>query len=252
MHNPFSLKGKVILITGASSGIGKQCAISCSKMGAKIILVARNEERLKSVISELEGDNNLYFSLDITDYNKIEAIIKESVNKLGKVDGFIHSAGIELTKPLRVMKSTDYESVFSVNVIAGFEFAKILTKKKYSNEGSSLVFISSIMGKFGQSGKSAYCSSKAALIGGMKALALEFSQKKVRFNCVLPAVVSTDMSKELFNNLSKQEQDDIINMHPLGLGDSEDIANACIYLLSRASRWVTGTSLIVDGGYSAM
>lgn len=251
MFNPFSLKDKIVLITGASSGIGKQCAISCSKMGAIIILVARNEDRLKSVMAELEGDNHIYFSIDVTEYDKIADIVKKAVEKVGKIDGFIHSAGIEMTKPLKVLKSTDIEDMFSVNVIAGFELAKIITKRKYSNLSASLVFISSIMGKYGQPGKIAYCASKAAVIGGVKALALELASKNIRVNCVLPAVVNTEMSKILFDNLGKQEQEKILNMHPLGLGDSEDVANACIYLLSDASKWVTGTNLIIDGGYSA-
>ena len=251
MYNPFSLKDKVILITGASSGIGKECAISCSKMGATIILVARNEERLRSVMAELEGDNHLYFSLDITEYNKIESIVKESVEKLGKLDGFIHSAGIELTKPLNVMNSADYEKLFSVNVIAGFEFAKMITKKKYSNNGASLVFIASIMGVVANSALVGYCSSKGALISGVRSLALEYASRKIRFNTLSPGYIETEMMKNVSKKLDETELINIKKEFPLSLGKPEDIANACIYLLSDASKWVTGTNLIVDGGYSA-
>lgn len=251
MYNPFTLKDKVILITGASSGIGKQCAISCSNMGAKVILVARNIDRLKEVYSELDGENHLYHSLDITEYCKLEGVIKESVEKVGKIDGFIHSAGIELTKPLKVMNSSDYENLFSVNVISGFEFAKIITKKKYSNDGASFVFIASIMGVVANSALVGYCSSKGALISGVRALALEFASKNIRFNCISPGYIETEMMLNTEENLSKAELDSIKKDFPLGVGLPEDIANSSIYLLADASRWVTGINLIVDGGYSA-
>ena len=251
MNNPFSLKNKAIVITGASSGIGRQCAISCLQMGAKVVLIARNIDRLQETISLLEGEDHLFYSLDITKFSEIEPVIKDVVNKLGKISGFIHSAGIEMTKPLKMMKPNDYQNLFNVNVISGFEFAKAITKKKFAEKNLSLVFISSIMGELGQAGKVGYCSSKAAIIGGVKAMALELASKQIRVNAISPAVVETEMSKNLYSNLSEEEQNEITLMHPLGLGKPEDVANACIYLLSDASKWVTGTNLIVDGGYSA-
>ena len=252
MNNPFSLESKNIVITGASSGIGRQCAISCSLMGANIVLIARNEERLKETCGHLDNGNHLYFSQDITEYNKIESVISETVSKLGKIHGFIHSAGIEMTLPLKMMKPEYYEKLFSTNVISGFEIAKIMSKRNYlDNYGASFVFISSIMGILGQSGKVGYCSSKGALISGMKAMALELYSKNIRVNCVSPAIVETDMTKKLFENISEDSKNEISKMHPMGFGKPEDVANACIYLLSDASKWVTGTNLIVDGGYSA-
>jgi NAD(P)-dependent dehydrogenase (short-subunit alcohol dehydrogenase family) len=249
--NPFSLDNKVILITGASSGIGRQCAISCSNMGAKVILIARNEERLKSVIVSLTGDSHLYYSLDVTNYHEIDAVINEVVNKLGKIDGFIHSAGSELTKPLKMMNNKDYEILFAVNVVSGFEFAKSITKKKYSKNGASFVFISSIMGIVGNSALVGYCASKGALISGVRALAIEYASRKMRFNCVSPGYIETEMMESVMGKLGENELNNIRNRYPLGLGCTQDVANSCIYLLSDASRWVTGTNLIVDGGYSA-
>lgn len=251
MFNPFSLKNKIVLITGASSGLGRQCAISCSRMGATVILVARKTERLLSVIAELEGDDNLYYSLDITEYSEIEGIVRDAVEKLGRIDGFIHSAGIELTKPLKIMKNTDYEKLFSVNVIAGFEFAKILTKKKYSNSGASLIFIASVMGVVANSALVGYCSSKGALISGVRSLALEFAHKNIRFNCLSPGYIETELMVSLQSNLSKEESNKLKDKIPLELGNPEDVANGCIYLLADASKWVTGTNLIIDGGYIA-
>jgi len=157
-----------------------------------------------------------------------------------------------MTLPLKMMKPEYYEKLFSTNVISGFEIAKIMSKRNYlDNYGASFVFISSIMGILGQSGKVGYCSSKGALISGMKAMALELYSKNIRVNCVSPAIVETDMTKKLFENISEDSKNEISKMHPMGFGKPEDVANACIYLLSDASKWVTGTNLIVDGGYSA-
>ena len=250
--NQFSLQERNILISGASSGIGESCAIGCSKMGANIIAIGRNEERLESVYSKLTSGKHLSYSQDITQFDMLEGLVKDAVSKLGKISGFIHSAGIELTLPLRSMNSQKYEALFSTNVIAGFEIAKIVSKKKYLNpKGSSYVFISSIMGEIGQAGKVGYCSSKGAIIAGVKAMALELVQKHIRVNSIAPAVIKTQMVEQLFDTIPDEAKSEILKMHPMGLGSTEDVANACIYLLSDASKWITGINMIVDGGYSA-
>ena len=249
--NPFSLNNKTIIITGASSGIGRQCAISCSKMGASVVLVARNEDRLKSTLSEMKAGNHLYYSLDVTSYDEIESVIQDVVLKIGKISGFIHSAGIELTLPLKMLKPIKFQEVFAVNVVSAFTISRILSKKKFIDDAASFVFISSIMAQLGQPGKIGYCSSKGALVAGARAMALEFAKRKIRVNSVLPGMIKTKMSLDLLDSLSKDSRLSIESMHPLNIGNTEDVANACIYLLSDASKWVTGTNLIVDGGYSA-
>jgi NAD(P)-dependent dehydrogenase (short-subunit alcohol dehydrogenase family) len=252
--NPiFNLKNKNIIITGASSGIGRQCAITFSQLGANVILIARNQGRLEDTYNKLEKGNHLIISQDITKYEKLEEVVNTAVNKLGRISGFVHSAGTEMTLPLRSMQPSYYEEIFSVNVIAGFELAKIISKKKYINkEKASFVFISSVMGILGQPGIIAYCASKGALISGVKSIALELASKKIRVNCISPGQIkSTRMTESIFNKLSKEEKTKRIEMYPLGLGEPEDIANACAFLLSDASRWITGTNLILDGGYSA-
>lgn len=252
MSSISNLNGKNIIVTGASSGIGRQCAITASKFGANVILIARNKERLEETYNQLKEAEHLCFSHDIIKYDKLEEIIKLSVEKVGKISGFVHSAGIEMTLPLRSMRPSHYKKMFATNVISGFEFAKIISKKKYLNEnGASFVFISSIMGILGQIGKVGYCSSKGALITGCKAMALELASKKVRINCILPGVVETEMTKKMFDRISEDSKKSIVGMHPLGLGKPEDIANVCAFLLSNAARWMTGSNLIVDGGYSA-
>jgi NAD(P)-dependent dehydrogenase (short-subunit alcohol dehydrogenase family) len=248
----FSLFNKNILITGASSGIGRECAITASQFGANIILLARDKTRLKETHNKLKKGNHLYFSQDITEFSKLEKIIETSVKKIGRISGFIHSAGIEMTVPLRQMNPIQYQQLFSLNVISGFELARIISKKEYlSDNYPSFVFISSVMDSLGQKGKIGYCSSKGALLAGCKAMALELVNKNVRVNCVSSGVIKTDMSKKMFDILPKNSFESIINMHPLGLGTPQDIANVCIFLLSDSSKWITGTNIIVDGGYSA-
>ena len=251
--NPFTLEGKKILITGASSGIGKQCAISCSQMGAMVTLIGRNKDTLQKTMALLSKGNHQYFVFDVTDYSGIEAIVNDAVRKTGKVSGFIHSAGIDLPMPLNVTKPENYEALFATNVIAGFEFAKILSKRKYSDEsGSSFVFISSIMSIVGNPSLSVYSASKGAIVAGIRSIALEFANKKIRVNAISPGqICNTKMTDNKFSLLPREDIDKISDSHPLGLGSVEDVANGCIYLLSDASKWITGTNLIIDGGYSA-
>jgi len=249
LKNPFSLEGKNIVITGASSGIGRQCAISCSEMGANIVLIGRNEEKLKETINCLGEGKHVYHIFDVTRYEEIEDVIEESVKKTGKISGFIHSAGIYRKVPYNIMKPSVYEDLYSVNVIAGLEFARIISKKKYAEYPLSIVFIASIMGYFGDTALSAYCSSKGAIINATRSLAVELAPKQIRVNCVSPGQLEdTAMSNNMLDNILEKK---LLLQHPLGFGNVVDVANACIYLLSNASRWVTGTNLVVDGGYSA-
>lgn len=246
-----NLNKQTVVITGASSGIGKQCAIDISNAGADVVLVGRNRERLEEVYSRLSPGNHLVFQNDITEYEKIEPIIEESVNKIGKISGFVSCAGIESTIPLQVLTPDVFKKHFSINVIAGFELARIISKKKYINpDKASFIFLSSIMSVLGEKGKIAYCSSKSALIAGVKAMALELAPKNIRVNCVSPALVETEMARTMLAKLPESIRNDIINKHPLGIGKPEDISNIVIFLLSDQSRWITGSNLIIDGGYS--
>lgn len=245
------LDNKKILITGASSGLGRECAIVCSKIGATVILVARDLHRLKQTFELLEGEDHLMYQLDVTDYSGIENLIEDSVSKIGKIDGYIHCAGVEMTSPLQSMNSEKFNQLFSVNTVAAFEFSKILSKKKYYNSlGASFVFISSVTGLLGVNGKIGYCSSKGALIAGAKAMALELAVKKIRVNCILPGMVDTEMFQKIKEELTVESIADIEKRHPLGLGKPSDVANLCAFLLSDLSNWITGSDYIIDGGYS--
>ena len=250
--NLFSLQNKNIVITGASSGIGKQCAITCSQMGANVILIALEEDKLKDTMNLLSEGNHLYYVQDITKYEEIDNIISDVVSKVGKISGFVHSAGVEMTLPLNVLKPDNYINAYSVNVISAFEISKRISHKKNINEsGAGFVFIASIMSDFGQAGKIGYCSSKGALVAGARAMALELIAKKIRVNCISPAVVRTEMSQKLLDSITAEAQNEIIRMHPMGIGQPLDIANGCVFLLSDASKWITGINLYIDGGYGA-
>ncbi|MDR6922912.1 SDR family oxidoreductase [Chryseobacterium sp. 2987] len=250
--NQFSLKDKIILITGASSGIGRSCSVECSNAGADLILIARNEEELQKTVSMLSPEAKAEMIIaDITQGENLEELIAEKVAVLGKISGFIHCAGIEKTLPLKKHTPQLYHDIFAVNVISGFEIAKILSLKKYKTETSAFVFISSVAGMVGEIGKAAYSASKGAVVSGARSLAMELSRNGIRVNSISPAMVDTPILEKMFENIGEEAAEEILKKHPLGIGKPEDVANACIFLLSDAAKWITGTNLVVDGGYSA-
>jgi NAD(P)-dependent dehydrogenase (short-subunit alcohol dehydrogenase family) len=249
--NPFSLSGKNILITGASSGIGRKCAISANAMGAFVILVGRSVERLKETTEHFVNNEYSILPTDIIDYKQTEVKLTETLKTI-KLDGVIHAAGISTTLPLKNITPEKLQPFFETNVFAAINISKLVTKKKYANpDGMSIIFLSSVMGIVGELGKTTYSLTKGALIAASKSLALELANKNIRVNCISPGVVETPMSGSAVYSQNEEAYNKIKSKHPLGLGKPEDIANACIFLLSDASRWITGTNLIVDGGYTA-
>jgi len=247
------LKDKNILITGASSGIGKTCAIECSKAGATVHLVGRDLKRLENAFTLLCGDGHSYHELDVTDTSKLNIMIDGIVEKTGKISGFIHSAGYQITTPLQAMVSEQYNDIFGVNTISAFEISRIISKKKnYSVDGLSIVLIASVMSVVANAGLIAYCASKAALVGGARAMAIELAPKKIRVNCISPGYMSdTPMMRDMDFLLSQSEIAELTKGYPLGLGKTEDIASMCVYLLSEKAKWITGQNIIIDGGFLA-
>ncbi|MEN8194586.1 MAG: SDR family oxidoreductase [Bacteroidota bacterium] len=253
-QSPFNLNNKTFLVTGASSGIGRETAIVLSKFGANIILLARNLDRLEETKSRLiNTSKHVVISADLSDFEKLDEIITKIKDSSDKINGVVHCAGISSTLVLRSIKYEKLQDHFNINVNAGILLTKLLLSKKYAlfDEGGSIVFISSVMGLVGEAGKTAYSMTKGALIAGSKSLAIELAPKKIRVNTISPGVVITPMSSSSFYSKDEERLEKIKSLHPLGLGDVEDIANSCVYLLSDASKWVTGTNLIVDGGYTA-
>jgi NAD(P)-dependent dehydrogenase (short-subunit alcohol dehydrogenase family) len=248
-----SLINKRIVVTGASSGIGASVAELCASLGAKVLLLGRDEIRLTQTCSRLSGEGHVVLAIDLTTYDLLEENLSTLLHSFGPIDGMVHSAGIEMTRPLKMLKPKNLQEVFEINVTAGLNLARILTKSgNWSSAGGSIIYISSIVGEVGQPGKIGYSASKGALMAAAKSMALEFANKRIRVNCILPAMVRTPMSENLLASLSNEARESIEKMHPLGIGSVEDISSACCYLLSDVSKWITGTSLIIDGGYSAM
>jgi len=248
--NPFSLDGKTILVTGASSGIGRQCAIDCSKMGAKVVSIGRNEERLEELMSEMEGEN-AYYSFDLQELDGIKELVSNIVDTYGKLDGFIHAAGIEVTNPVKLTSTEEYDSLYKVNCLSAFEIVKNLCGIKTFNRGGSIVLISSISGIIARNGLAAYAASKGALMSAARVMATEMATREVRVNTVSPGTILTPMMQKALDGMTEDDRKKRVEGFPLGLGKTTDISNACIYLLSNASRWVTGQNIIVDGGYTS-
>ena len=251
MINPFTLEGKTIVVTGASSGIGQQVAISCSQMGAKVALIGRNEQRLGETKSQLEGTGHLAISYDLTDLEHQKELVADIVSKMGVIDGLVNCAGISTTLPFKLMAPETIDEFFRTNVFASVELTRqVLGKKNVNKRGASVIFFASVMGVVGESAKSLYSLTKGALIAGCRSLAIEYASKKIRINVVSPGVIETPINKNQPYLADPEKRIITESLHPLGIGTTVDIANACIYLLSDASRWVTGQNLIVDGGYT--
>lgn len=246
MYNPFTLQNKRILITGASSGIGRRTAIECSKDGANLVITGRNEVRLNETFESLEsnGSNHKMVIADLLKEEDIERLIQET----GKIDGVVLCSGKGLTLPVQFATRDKLDDIFNTNFFSPVELLRLLYKKKNLNSESSVVIIDSIGGvKAFMPGNAVYGASKAALNSIMRYCAIEFAPKKIRVNCVCPGMVETPL---IHRGTITEEQLDKDRQHYLlkRYGKPEDIAYACIYLLSDASSWVTGQDLFVDGG----
>lgn len=249
--NHFFLKGKTILITGASSGIGKETAKQCSEAGAKLILLGRDEKRLGEVLESLSNkEYHIIQALDLTDFDAVEDFAKSYLAKHQPIHGIINAAGISTTFPFKYASPAKIEPFFKTNVYGAFNISRLFSKRP-PPEGMSIIFITSVMASVGEKAKSIYGMTKGALVAGCKSLALELAPKKIRVNCISPGVVNTPLIQTSEYTQSKESFEKIIEKHPLGIGNPEDVANACVFLLSDASNWITGIDLKVDGGYTA-
>lgn len=238
-----------ILLTGATSGIGLETLKRLLENKNKVFAVARDFSKISNLL-ELHSDSLVPITFDLKETENIEKIFNEINLVDEKLDALIHCAGIEETIPLTLYSPAKIKNIYEVNVFAGIELLRHFTKKKYSKDGASAVFVSSVMGVLGQPGKIGYCSSKAAVLGMVKASALEFAKRKIRVNAVLPGVVNTPMTQNLFSQISAENVEEIKAMHPLGIGEVSDIVPTIEFLISASSRWITGQNFIIDGGYS--
>lgn len=243
-YNPFSLEGKTILVTGASSGIGQSTAVECSKLGAKVVITARNEERLNETLSMMEGDGHQLIIAEQTDTDQVNNLVAN----LPALDGVVLCAGKGMTLPFPFCTRDKYDEIFNVNYFAPVELLRLLVKKKKLSSGASVVFVSSIGGVESFSlGNGVYGASKAAINSTMKFCARELAAKKIRVNSVNPGMVNTKLIKG--GSISEEQHQLDMQKYPLKrYGEPEEIAYGIIYLLSNASAWVTGHSLFIDGG----
>lgn len=243
INNPFSLEGKRILVTGASSGIGRAIATACSGMGAKVILTARNEKRLLETANLLYGDGHELLIADLTEESQRETLIE----RLPKLDGIVQNAGIGSRVLCKNIGETDLSEVFNPNFFAPVLLQKRMIEEKKINKGASIVFIASMASKYPSVGNSVYSASKGAIISYAKVLGLELAPRQIRVNCVCPAMVWTDLITK--DGVDKEVLEEAQLKYPLKrYGTPEDVANLCLYLLSDASSWMTGSCLEINGG----
>ena len=248
MENPFSLQGKCILVTGASSGIGRGIAIACAQMGAKVVLSGRNEDRLQETLSFMTGEGHLILCGDLNS----DETRKEIVDTMPGFNGIVYCAGISQIQMAKSMDKPSLESIFNTNVFSPLLLNTLLLKKKKIQKNSSIIFISSISGVYrSQIGEGGYGATKAALTGFVKSLALELSSQGIRVNTIHPGVVETPLLEVSNSTFGEEELEALRQKYPLKrFGKPEDIAYCAVYLLSDASNWMTGSSILIDGGFT--
>ena len=243
-YNPFSLQGKNILVTGASSGIGQATAIECSKLGANMIVTGRDVERLNKTYGQLYGEGHRQILAELTDSSQVQSLL----DQFDEIDGLVLCAGKGITFPFAFCTRDKFDDLFNINYYAPVELLRLLVKKKKLQKEASVVFVSSIGGNGSYNyGNAIYGATKAALNSTMKFCAKELAEKKIRVNSVCPGMVNTRLIQN--GAISEEQQKMDMEKYPLKrYGEPTDIAYGIIYLLSDASSWVTGTSLVIDGG----
>lgn len=247
MYNPYSLQGKTILVTGASSGIGQSVAIECSKMGATVVITGRNKDRLQETCDMLEGSGHIQIPADLSSYPEIRKLVEDCP----KVDGVSHNAGIAKIIPMKRISQENLEEIVGTNTFGPILLTQLLVRNKKINNKGSIVFTSSLSGVYCvHYGESMYAASKGALSGFAKGAALELAAQGIRVNCVNPSIIQTNIFKNEGEIISDEQMQEKIQNYPLKrLGVTTDVSWAHVFFLSDASSWITGINLPIDGGY---
>jgi NAD(P)-dependent dehydrogenase (short-subunit alcohol dehydrogenase family) len=244
MKNYLSLQGKHVLVTGASSGMGKVFAQMIAGQGARVSLLARNEERLEQTRNLLEGEGHNVVCCDLTD----EEQLRQAAETMQPLDGIVFCAGINEFVPVRFVKQEKIDRMFQTNYFSQLLLLQMLLKKKLVNKGASIVFISSVSSLMGVQGTLLYASSKGAINSAVRVLAAELAVLQMRVNAICPGIVRTEMLSA--TNIDEETFTKQAAQYPLGLGTPEDVGHAVLFHLSEASRWLTGQCIVMDGGYS--
>jgi NAD(P)-dependent dehydrogenase (short-subunit alcohol dehydrogenase family) len=250
--NPFSLEDKAIVVFGASSGIGQATAQFLSSMGARLILTGRSKDKLIDTLQKMENKKvHLIKTLDLQKQDQVKGWLKEVVQDSGiKLDGMVYSAGVHYLTPLRSINHDHMLQMINVNINSVIQLIGSFSNRNISNDGSSVVLLSSVSAIAGEKGAIGYSAAKGAINSIVKSAAVELAQRQIRVNSILPGIVETDMSKQIESSLGEESFSQVKYKHLLGIGKPEDIAYCIGYLLTPASRWVTGTNIIIDGGYT--
>lgn len=247
-YNPYSLEGKTILVTGASSGIGKATAIECSKLGARVVITGRDEARLQQTLSSLEGEGHVVITADLGEDDGIRFLVE----RVPVLNGIVHAAGISDTVLFQFLKKERLENIFNINFFAPVVLSQLLLKKKLLQKGGSIVFLSSIDGPItAHIGNSMYSATKGALSAMMQNMSIELASKGIRVNAVLPGMTETPLIHN--DDITQEQLNKDMELYPLKrYADPREIAWAIIYLLSDASTFTIGASLVVDGGFTIL
>lgn len=250
---PFiDFQGRQVLVTGASSGIGRAIAIELGRRNAKLILVGRNQEALAQVSGQIGPEQSHVLPLDLADPAAILPAVQGVVAKQGGIYGLCHAAGVPETRPISAIKLEGLRAVMDVNLAAGIELARAVCRRDImGDEGGAVLFIASIYARVGMAGQISYSASKGAVTAAARAMAVELARRKIRVNCLSPGLVHTAMTQASFGNLASSHLKEIEAAHPLGPGTPEDVARAAAFLLAPQNAWITGIDLVIDGGYTA-
>lgn len=247
MNDFLNYKDKHILVDGAGMGMGRETAVQLSKLGAKVSLIDLDNNALQETLSLMNGNGHLIVNCNLGDLTAIEGIVKDIVSKNGPVDGFVHCVGLRCKRPLKMITPDVLQSVFTVNLGSFYELLRQITRKGNYNPGLSVVAISSMSAKTGGAGISVYSSSKAAIDGAIRSLALELGAKKIRINSVMPGQINTPAYAQYLATVGGVDK--VMERQYLGLGEAEDVVNMILFLLSERSRMITGAAIPLDGGY---
>ncbi|MCC8175104.1 MAG: SDR family oxidoreductase [Bacteroidales bacterium] len=247
-YNPFSLQGKTVLVTGASSGIGRATAIECSRLGANLVITGRDQNRLEETLKAMDGDGHSLVVADLSQSESVDALLSAT----DVLDGVVHCAGINQLAPINFATPDKIRSVMDVNFFAPYELTRMLNKKKRLAKGASVVFISSVSGVYVSApASSIYSATKGALNGAVKGMALDLAPKGIRVNSVTPGVIETNIFDA--GTVSAEQLEENKKQYPLGrFGQPREVALGVAYLLSDASQWVTGSNLKIDGGLTLL